>query len=1221
MSAELQGETAAWWRGRRFLYLSGTGARTRRYRCDYAAEALRSLGADIAVAEIESTDLEQALDDYVGFVLQRAPFESRLAEFIEAARDRGLPTIYETDDLVFDPDFADQVAWPPEQTVDERRAAFERQQETLRACTCATVSTSPLATQARRFNPRVAVLPNLIGAELVDEADAISGVGAQHDDTTTWISYLSGTPTHDGDFLVATPALVSMLEQFSELGLLVVGYLTLDERLEAFGPRVKNLAFQPRERLHGLLNLSAINLAPLRATTFNASKSCLKYLEAALVGTPTIASAVDDFGRVIHHGANGLLARTGDEWVEALAALVRDDSLRRQLGAAAFDDVRLRHTTAAGAVAHGQVLRRLLEVAGVDSARGGAVRARRLRKPATGPPGDMDIEENTATTPAPDPKTVSAESTRWSDQLELLETQRKHAEAAVGGLRRQLELTRHEVDALRTELATTELLLGEREDELLSLRDKNRELTQYLKAMHHTLSWRLTRPLRAVRRQWPRHVVFTAREPVSSSAAVLFVSGAPEVARRYRCDHQAEQLKVLGATAEVASFDLVDLAESLDRFQAFVLHRVPWGSDVGAFLDGARAAGKPVLFDTDDLVFDPAVLDHVAALEDMPSDEVRLYAEGLERYRRSLQECDAVIVSTSTLKGLAGELHPRVVVSPNVASRAMVEAGDVARTAVTKRTDVVTIGYLSGTNTHKKDFAAAADALITVLDERPATRLLIAGPLIIDQRFERFGDRVQRVDTQAWKRLASLQAAIDINLAPLEGDNPFTASKSCVKWIEAALVGVPTVASPRPDFERVIRDGVNGFLADDTSAWREKLTALVDDPTLRRELGDRARADVLSEHTTLARADSFYSAFSQLLPAPAGNPLAINWIMRAPIAQNSGGYRNIFRIATLLGEKGHRQRLYVESIAHLSGLSAREIEAFIERAFGIPVGAEVVVGHEQIAAADVSIATHWPTAETVVAHTESLFKAYFIQDFEPEFYEESDPQYGAAERSYRLPLRHICLGAHLAQRLQDFTGVPSDLVDFALDPCFTTTTTPEKRGDPVRVLFFARPSLRRRGYDIGLEALRRIKLRRPDTEIVFFGTKTNELGDVPFELHEPRRPRCARRRGCDELMPHPADVLADEHLERPIRGDGVQLRRRRCRPSERDGDGRAGAKLPRRRVRAGFARRCRDDLDRRSRPARTPRTAGCERRSPQDVATHGRHVGGGVAARVLRPHG
>ena len=56
-----------------------------------------------------------------------------------------------------------------------------------------------------------------------------------------------------------------------------------------------------------------------------------------------------------------------------------------------------------------------------------------------------------------------------------------------------------------------------------------------------------------------------------------------------------------------------------------------------------------------------------------------------------------------------------------------------------------------------------------------------------------------------------------------------------------------------------------------------------------------------------------------------------------------------------------------------------------------------------------------------------------------------------------------------------------------------------ERGDPVRVLFFARPSLRRRGYDIGLEALRRIKLRRPDTEIVFFGTKTNELGDVPFE--------------------------------------------------------------------------------------------------------------------------
>ena len=526
------------------------------------------------------------------------------------------------------------------------------------------------------------------------------------------------------------------------------------------------------------------------------------------------------------------------------------------------------------------------------------------------------------------------------------------------------------------------------------------------------------------------------------------------------------------------------------------------GGDVERFIERARALGKPVIFDTDDLVFDPDVVGHVAALDDLPDEEVRLYGEGLVRYRRTMQECDAAVVSTTALKRLAADVHPRVLVAPNVASRAMVDAGDAARRANTYRPqsgEFVTIGYLSGTNTHKKDFAEAADALLAVLDARPQTRLLIVGPLIVDARFDRFAGRVERVPMQPWTRLAALQAGIDVNLAPLEPENPFTDAKSCIKWIEAALVGVPTVASPRPDFERVIQDGVNGFLANHASEWEEKLTSLVDDRDLRQRIGECARTDVLATHTTVARADSYYEAFIDLTPDGSSIPLTINWIMRAPIAQNSGGYRNIFRIATALGQRGHRQRLYVEPIAHFGGLSDKQIYDFISDAFGIPAHAEVVVGHDDIAPADISIATHWPTADAVAAHTRSLFKGYFIQDFEPEFYEGSDPQYSAAERSYRLPLRHICLGKHLAQRLTEFTGVPSALVDFALDPCFTLTTPPDQRKEPVKVLFFARPSLRRRGYEVGIEALRRMKATRPDVEIVFFGTRTDELGDIPFE--------------------------------------------------------------------------------------------------------------------------
>jgi glycosyltransferase involved in cell wall biosynthesis len=73
------------------------------------------------------------------------------------------------------------------------------------------------------------------------------------------------------------------------------------------------------------------------------------------------------------------------------------------------------------------------------------------------------------------------------------------------------------------------------------------------------------------------------------------------------------------------------------------------------------------------------------------------------------------------------------------------------------------------------------------------------------------------------------------------------------------------------------------------------------------------------------------------------------------------------------------------------------------------------------------------------------------------------------------------------------------MIDFALDEPFRLRRPPEDRGDPVRVLFFARPSLRRRGYGLGVDALRLLKEARPECQIVFFGSPTEELGEVPFE--------------------------------------------------------------------------------------------------------------------------
>jgi glycosyltransferase involved in cell wall biosynthesis len=94
-------------------------------------------------------------------------------------------------------------------------------------------------------------------------------------------------------------------------------------------------------------------------------------------------------------------------------------------------------------------------------------------------------------------------------------------------------------------------------------------------------------------------------------------------------------------------------------------------------------------------------------------------------------------------------------------------------------------------------------------------------------------------------------ARIDVGLMPLP-DGPIERGKCAYKLIQYMALGRPGVASPVGANRDVVTEGVDGFLPTDDAGWEQAIVDLVEDPALRRAMGERARARVEAAYSVRA---------------------------------------------------------------------------------------------------------------------------------------------------------------------------------------------------------------------------------------------------------------------------------------------------------------------------------------------------------------------------------
>jgi glycosyltransferase involved in cell wall biosynthesis len=346
----------------------------------------------------------------------------------------------------------------------------------------------------------------------------------------------------------------------------------------------------------------------------------------------------------------------------------------------------------------------------------------------------------------------------------------------------------------------------------------------------------------------------------------FIASGCPIVTTTlYRCIHLREQLQDLGHEAEVA---LWFLDEQIDPWaasdcDAMVLYRLAMSPPLREFIERARAKGKTIIFDTDDLIFEPDLIELHRGVRNLSKPDQEQHAEGVRRYLETLQASDVVMTATPLLAELARKRNRPAFVHRNSLGREMLAVADSLYEKRRSRTgNRIVIGYGSGTPTHDVDFLEAAAPLAQVLDRFPQLDLWIAGPLVLPPEFTRFGERVRRFPLTDWREWFELMSQIDIAISPLERDNIFCRAKSEIKFVEAGALGIPLVASDTDPFRDAIGHGADGFLALNDKEWIDAFTRLIEQPALRKKMGEAARSAVLHRYSPAARAANL----STLLP-------------------------------------------------------------------------------------------------------------------------------------------------------------------------------------------------------------------------------------------------------------------------------------------------------------------------------------------------------------------
>ncbi len=319
-------------------YVDKPDSSTFRYRCYNTLSATIDSKKWQAVFfdKKELASVERFLSKSALLILGRqSGQEKAIDKLVKASRQNGVAIGLDIDDLVFDIKYLDVLL----DTIGERTnrsywlSYFAGVQAIAENVDFFITTNNYLSKRIKEsFKKPCREIRNSLNSEQIRASLVYSALKNRKNTDKFVIGYFSGSPTHKKDLEEALPGVIKMLEKHNDVVLNIVGYMKLSKEIEKYvdNNQIRFLPFTDFRKLQRLMAEVDVNIAPLVINDFTNCKSELKFFEAAVVETTTIASPNYSFKKAITDGKNGFLAKPG-EWYQKLEYLYNHPEENRKI--------------------------------------------------------------------------------------------------------------------------------------------------------------------------------------------------------------------------------------------------------------------------------------------------------------------------------------------------------------------------------------------------------------------------------------------------------------------------------------------------------------------------------------------------------------------------------------------------------------------------------------------------------------------------------------------------------------------------------------------------------------------------------------------------------------------------------------------------------------------------------------------------------------------------